>query len=304
MTNHNSPLSLFFSKIKNNNITLEYCNTLDDIFEDLKQPKISKYIFNSNSSNNTKRNVNFAFHPPRIIRKLLEFKLGEYSENALECLNLGIESALEIYQNPKNTSNIITELDLTFKETLSTFEYAKLMYTFVNQESDRISLSASNPKLSYQNSQTLFNVAKQSDILFIALGYGGIMPGLDVFSHYVKTQKKQNPQLDSNSVFYPVRFSRFKLEEKEPNLSLQEILNLESIVDNKQIVIFDEETGTGLTMDLAKSYFETVFGRKDLICFANDSSVDEYNLNKKYAVEKDISFRLPLKKLIKSKLFF
>lgn len=104
----------------------------------------------------------------------------------------------------------------------------------------------------------------QEDILFVALANGGIAAGMDVFLRYCDMTK------NSNSKFYAVRFSREKMKDREPQISKDEGRYLESIGHNKQIILFDEDSCSGKTIELARDFLvKNVFGERKIITMVN-----------------------------------
>jgi hypothetical protein len=271
MSQYNSPLSKLYYDINSNKLDLEYTGNLSEIFKDLTSPKTFKSRF-INSSKISPIDINNALHPPRILRKLLDFKINSSSEVKLECLNAGINSVLRMYQIPQITPNLSIHLYNYFKSVLSKSDFTQLIFEEIHQQSDTISFDSSNPKLSFDFVKNLEQRLTCKDILFIPLGYGGIMPGLDVFNKYTNN----NP--DSKSVFYPVRFSREKLKDKTPQLNLEEIYKLEILAKTKQVVIFDEDCYSGLTLEIAKTFFQNNLKQKDILSYANISRNPIYSL--------------------------
>lgn len=82
----------------------------------------------------------------------------------------------------------------------------------------------------------------------IALAHGGIAAGMDVFLGYCDLTA-------SDSLLYAVRFSTQKLLDQEPQLSAREHSVLIRMREQRQIVIFDEDSASGTTLRKARAYF-------------------------------------------------
>lgn len=271
MNQYISPLSKLYSNIRSKRIDTNYAGNLYEILEDLKSPKNIKTRVRNSSRVNV-FDINNAFHPPRIIRTLLDFKINSSSELRFECLNTGINSVLEMYQDPQNTPDFCNNLSNYFRLILPKKEFKDLMFQKVYQETDNISFDSSRPELSFNFVKNLEQILTCKDILFIPLGYGGIMPGLDIFNKYTYNNPK------SKSVFYPVRFSKYKLEDEVPQLEPKEIIKLETFTKTKQVVIFDEDSCSGLTLDIAKKFFQDNLKQKNILSYANNSMIQKYSL--------------------------
>ena len=201
---------------------------------------------------------NLILHPPRIIRACINYK----TENP-ECedKNVLVQEAtvlgLQIYQNLPEARRGIDAL----RKKIQFQGHHKLLTRELIQPYDFI--DHLNPVRSETSVEHLESLVNKEDILFIALAHGGVAPGMDVFLRYCAKFGR------SNSVFYPVRFSKTKSGDTTPQVSTYEKKYLQKEGKGRRIVIFDEDAYTWNTMRGARSFLaRNVFflPEKEIIC--------------------------------------
>lgn len=198
-------------------------------------------------------NVKLVFHSPRIIRAFLDYKIERPSEGIEDLLREGIDLGLDIYSSNVD-SDRINHLRKRIEETGNYPILGRRLF----QRGDNITLLSSDPGLSKKTAKKVADGNNGESILLIALGHGGTMAGMDVYLRYCDIT-------GSDSEFYVVRFSRAKKKDEIPKVTSDEIDYLRSKSDGRQVVIFDEDTSTGSTMEFATRFFgETVFPGKRL----------------------------------------
>lgn len=212
------------------------------------------------------------FHPPRIIRAFIDYKIEnssrEWSLNKtnesvyMSYIQDSINLALEIYSG-KSTKDKVFEL----MEKLNNSSDKDLLYKQLFQGVDEVSLDAIHPYYSIKSLDILLNKFKGKDLLFISLAHGGISPGLDIFLRY------QNETKNKNSVFYGVRFSNKKSQDSIPELIPQEINYLKNMSKNRNVVVFDEDVNTGRTMMLANNDFRNYIIKKEFYLLTNKGGI-------------------------------
>lgn len=195
--------------------------------------------------------ADLALHPPRVIRAVVDYKIANPELQLEDAVREAITFALQIYQKPKETP----------ARTQAFREYAQkitdgitpLLSTRVSQQYDTVTWDVCSPELSEAAAGELARKIENADILFIALGHGGVAAGMDVYLHTVEKQK------DRNSLFYVVRFSTSKCGDDSPRVSHRETEYLREMARGKTIVLFDEDVNTADTMKKAYEYFSDLF---------------------------------------------
>lgn len=200
----------------------------------------------------------FALHPPRIIRAAIDWKIAHPDISAEEYVDQAINVGLAIYQRRPTAFHLLTE----FGNRLA-IEKPELLQSEVEQIQDTVTWNATQPKYSYQTAETLITQTGGSDILFIAIGHGGTAAGMDVYSKYLLNT-------DSDSGFYVVRYSRAKKADTVPRLTEGEVQKLHKQAKDRQVVIFDEDISTGITLRNMQSELQfSIFPGKKILSITN-----------------------------------
>ena len=225
--------------------TQEYNGTLEGVIDELDKILVTERI-DANAL------LTIAQDSARVIRAALD--AGEYREEATEL-------ALAVYQRHPDARALLH----AFREKAGVFP--------VLQRPDQFAAQYTHTCYTRTTIESLELLAKQSPVLFIALGHGGILPGMDVFTHYV-----DNTQTDS--VFYPVRYSTRKKMDTRPQLD--DYTAVQKYAHGREIVIFDEDLCSGATMGGAYSFFaQKVFSHHPIILLTNDALTNEKGLAKR-----------------------
>lgn len=217
-----------------------------------------------------------ALHPPRIIRAIVDYKISNpNTPGILPLLQEAIQLGLDFYLN-----GIVGEEICRFRQRVVglTGDYS-LLDAPLKQASDPATWNAMEPAKSRQTAANVLHRTDCGDILFIALGHGGVAAGMDVYLNCL------NFTGNSNSKFYVARFSIHKLRDNIPRLTMEEIQYLRAQAIRRSIVVFDEDISTGTTMDRAGRFFKNlVFPDQPVV-----SLVTNYAINKTEAkVLKDL----------------
>lgn len=185
------------------------------------------------------------FHPPRIIRAAVNHKISNpTSPKAHEGIHAAIKLGLHLYRNPENS---LAQL-LDYKKNISTTTANDLLTTPLHQKKDRPSWEAAQPDKSKHTAEQL--AKSHQDILFIALAHGAIAPGMDTYLRFGELKQ-------TNSVFYPVRFSNNSSLDKLPQISDVEKRFLREHAEGRDVVVFDDDRTTGATLDAAEDTFRS-----------------------------------------------
>lgn len=104
----------------------------------------------------------------------------------------------------------------------------------------------------------------RDNLLFIALGHGGVASGMDVYNYYSDLTN------NSNSEFYVIRASHLKMRDFSPRISESEKKYLSEKANERQIIIYDEDRIMRTTLNTAVDYFQKeVFPRRFIISGCN-----------------------------------
>ncbi|MDO8516931.1 MAG: hypothetical protein Q7S33_02295 [Nanoarchaeota archaeon] len=231
----------------------QYFGSLENVLSEIEENLISSKPYN----------INLALHPPRIIRAVIDYKIENPFQKEPEILlREAIQLGLDVY---KGNSNVIEEIK-QLKENIEK-NNDELLKKTLEQPIDKLSWDATNPKLSKRTADELIKETKGQEILYIALAHGGIAAGMDSFLRYC--DKTNN----YDSSFYVSRFSMQKLKDLKPQLTNTEIEYLQKLAIRKRVVIFDEDSYSGTTLDEANYFFKTeVFPNKTIINAVNSDA--------------------------------
>lgn len=211
--------------------------------------------------------LDLALHPPRIIRAVLDYKISNEDEGLLDLVTESSDVALSVYRGDIDSAEQLER----FKKRVKRMD-DRLLYSELKQPSDLASWSASKP---FRSHATALRINSQigGDVLFIALGHGGVAPGMDVFLRYCKMSGSDG------SVFYPVRFSYHKLGDQVPRVDEGELRHIVRSALGKTVVLFDEDICTGESLLNASKYFAALRP----VCFTNlDMFTEKEKPLKKY----------------------
>lgn len=218
-----------------------------------------------------KEYADFALHPPRIIRLIIDSHIANPQLHLEEAVQEALAYALEVYETPCK----LPAKTKAFREYV-TRQQPQLLSTEIKQCPDHTSWLAYMPAFSRNAARRLDSERGDSDMLFLALAHGGITAGLDV---YLRAANRQQPK---NSVFYVVRFSTTKMNDCFPRLSESEKERLQKTADGKKIVLFDEDVVSGSAMRTAYEFFSELFDQEEIILLTNyDANAELEKLKKK-----------------------
>lgn len=232
-------------------------SVLDETLEALSSKKKIKDI------------IHLALHPPRIIRAILDYKIE--NPNSLELESLlkdAINIGLDIYRN--NDTDISIQEIYEFIYKINETKNEPLLYRELKQPSDFMTWNATNPIRSESSANKLITKTKGEPVLFLALAHGGIAAGMDTYLRYC------NKSENKNSFFYTARYSTRKSKDIDLHLNPSEILYLQEQLQEKQIVLFDEDKTSGKTLENAHNFlYENVFQKKNIILLTNLDKKEE-----------------------------
>ncbi len=122
---------------------------------------------------------------------------------------------------------------------------------------DQITLLSSNPLLTERTAKKIIK-EYEDNITIIALANGAILPGLDL---YHKTLRIKTAQTEQNNLYF-IRYSTQKMQDKKPKIDDEEKDYITTLGKKTQIILFDEDVSTGITLISAKNYFKRHLGVK------------------------------------------
>ena len=204
------------------------------------------------------RRLNF-WAPGRLLRGVLDYKIDARPTDPVIDVPELIEHTTALVSDIYGRN--VSEEDLA-AYTYRIAEYPGLSETIVLHEDDSTSVDASCVRFSRSAAEALADYTNNSDVLFIPLGHGGVVPGIVAYKHYVRLHT------GDNSVLYPVRYSLDKKKDPNPQLTSEEIDYLKEAAAGRKVVIFDEDTFSGRTLFQASNFFRELLGR-EVIPLAN-----------------------------------
>ena len=185
-----------------------------------------------------------ALHPPRLIRAVIDWKIENPFDEVEDLVSQVVQTGLAIYAGDPNAPELLQ----AFRGRIE-LEQPQLLTTIVEQKDDLPTWVGTDPEKSYETAKRLAYGYDGDNILLIALGHGGTAAGMDVFLRYQDITQ-------SDSAFYVVRFSRHKKEDEKPQLTISEIAQLREMTQARRIIVFEEDSVSGKTMEGACSYFK------------------------------------------------
>lgn len=186
------------------------------------------------------------FMNTRIVRGILDYKncpAGvQYHLHTI--IPTWVDMSLWLYQWDKNT---LEKLNILEKNLEEVWKFEML------QRFDPETWTAMNPYYCEKTAQALIKEIGRGEFVFIALWHGGILPWVDVYLRLIS-------KLSQESLFYPIRFSRAKKKDKIPRIDEGwEFVYLSEALDDRVLVIFDEDASSGNTLLKAETYFYEKF---------------------------------------------
>ena len=257
---YHSPFNALIANSAGSGQNLKYSGTLDDVLSDVATLSLHK----PSSTANAKV---WALHPPRIIRAVVDYKIQHPNSPEIEVLlREAIRVALGVYSDPTNSAETVGKL----RDKIKTMGLEALLTSPLNQPSDGLTWEATEPARSQKTAQQLASQIQSNDVMVVALAHGGVAAGMDFFLRYCDISKSQD------SAFYVARLSTQKLKDTQPRLSAREVNYLRKLAQGRQVVIFDEDSLSGTTLNIAYTYFSAhVFPNQIVIILSNLNMAEE-----------------------------
>ena len=273
MDNYELPIDKKYFMAGSNSLDIRFSGSISTLLNRLKS-----YNHNSNSKlNQNYQTSQFILNVPRVLRGLLEAKI-EYSnsEDLSDCIETCTNLLVDMYKNPSSTPTLVNNLESYLENNLPNNLFENILNYNFEQPSAPTTISFSNPKYTKKNSKLLSQMLNNQDILLLPLAFGGLLAGIDTFLQYTINECKNN----TNSKIYPVKYSIHKGYDNKPNLSELECNKLKNFSKGRKVVIFDEDSNSGRTLDLAKKYFSETLELDDILVYGNYPYNDRHNLAK------------------------
>ncbi|MDB5175175.1 MAG: hypothetical protein JWM81_33 [Candidatus Saccharibacteria bacterium] len=218
----------------------------------------------------------------RLIRSLLDTKADTaYTGVTFEGVRAVTKFALSVFDG--------TTTPATIYDLLSDNPGSRLAFdTPVHQTKDITTFDSTSLEKITDAAARLAELVGKEDVLFLSLCHGGLIAGAGTFM----TREQARPQGDS--LFYPVRFSRYKHGDAAPMLSHDEVQRLRSESVGRALVVFDEDMCSGNTLEYAQEHFARLFGRPVAVLTTNNlrdkfalyaksrKNYDEFKLHESY----------------------
>lgn len=220
----------------------------------------------------------------RLIRAIIDAKIvNPDTEITFDEVRSATNLALDIFRGTAN------------RASLYNFVQGNLpLSTPVLQKSDSVTHVSTQPGKICAAAAHLAETAGDQDVLFLSLCHGGLIAGAGTYL----TREHSRPY--GNSLFYPVRFSRYKCGDMVPNLTAEEIARLTQEASARKVVVFDEDMCSGETARTAQEYFSRLFGLPVICITTNDMTVSFNNFAEKSLIKNDKDLHENFKKIIVS----
>lgn len=255
----------------NDGSSLYYSNSFESLFEPLSD-SLEKKIFSNNNLDTIDIN-NLILNPTRLIRGLINYKFSfresQEKNTILDDLILdAINLTKQIYLQNPNSYYSLKKIEEISKRV--SFKDFNLMDFKIIQKKDKTSWNSYNSRFTLIS---LLNIKKRveklhrinQDIFLIPLAHGSVPVAFDLYLRYIE---KSN---STNSIIYPIRFSRLKYKDTTPVLSSFDLDFISSNLENKFPVIFEEDLASGKTLEIAYNYFTKKFSNTNFsVIYNND----------------------------------
>jgi hypothetical protein len=219
---------------------IDYNGTLGNVLEDLKRA-----IHEPGQPDKTA----LLLHPPRAIRAAIDYKVARPDLSAAnDLVKESIALGLKMYKDPEHSTELLERFTVHVEE-----DAPDLMTLPLVQKKDVTTWEASHHERSEKSALEL--AEGNDDVLFIALAHGGVAAGMDTYLRYCDIKKS------TESSFYVVRLSHSSTYDKDPQISKPEEEYLRDQSSDRSVVIFDEDQGTGMTLESAESSIQTIVGK-------------------------------------------
>ncbi len=227
-----------------------YTGTLKRVLDDLES--------SLESEENEQTILNLIFHPPRIMRAVVDYKIEAGTEHAENLVREATGLSLGIYRSEDGIEDKIRK----FRESVQS-KSPELLDRQLVQSVDGTTLSAMDPYRSRRTSEWMRRKTNGSPLFFVPLAHGAVATGMDVYLRYCDLT-------GTNSEFYPVRFSRQKSADREPRITRREKeYIMEKSADKEFLVVFEEDTISGTTLGNAAMFFLRNFPERKIFTAAN-----------------------------------
>ncbi len=198
-----------------------------------------------------------AILPQVLIRGIIDQNVENPHAGQVERVRGAIGIGLAAYR--KDYEKAIVEAE-KYKSSLTPEELA----WDIHQKDDRATWIGTDPQYSYQTAMNLAFRFPQDSLMLIALGQGATAAGMDVFLRHADITKRKDSSL------YVVRFSRSKKNDARPMMSEEEAVYLQSEGKGKQVILFEEDSHSGVTLQKGTDFFRKyVYPGKQVLPISN-----------------------------------
>jgi hypothetical protein len=170
---------------------------------------------------------NAFWHPGHLMRSIID---NTTSEARIDLVNKAAHFALRFYAHGTGSDQL-----RALRESTSMHD---LLGKSVRQPSDGATLYAMEAERTAAAAQRLQDTIT-NDVLMIPLCHGGFVAGVQTALQY----HRLNPDSDIN--VYPIRYSRDKMRDTMPQISVAEMEYIKAGVEGRTVVVFDEDSYSG-----------------------------------------------------------
>ncbi len=227
--------------------TLE--SAIDALSEELKadQPDVASLIL----------------YPPRLMRAIIDTRV-EFPED---------EGLIDLYYKTLLIITSVYSSDAKSLKLLGDFrrqlqEQPSLLKREIQQKKDAASWYAGEPENAERAVGQLETLTGGTDIVFLPLAHGGVATGYDIFLRYIQNTSS------INSVAFPIRFSRNKMKDEEPQVDEELKDMIGKFCDGRTVVIYEEDTVTEKTILSAEAFFKKNFPDAKIVKLSSSDSIN------------------------------
>ncbi len=205
-------------------------------------------------------------HPPRIIRAIVDYKInlcdkGAETSEIEKLLENTISIGLHTYSlETALAAQMLDAIAAELKEN-----HGDLWQKAVSQPHDYDTACAMYRTYTSECASKIAQQLDKSGVLFICIGHGSIASGMDTYLRYCALSGMQDNE------FYVVRCSRKRHLDDAPKLSATEKELLKQKAHEKKIVLYDDISSSGTTLNSAAKYFANIFPGTKINAFYSSS---------------------------------
>jgi hypothetical protein len=182
-------------------------------------------------------------HPGRVLRGLIDENIRQSGNPEIEQLiQSGISVMKSVYLQDGKEKDVLAAFRSQLEDAAPSVSQA-----IVRQTRDPVTWVAMDPVRSEESARVLSNLFQGRDLILVALAHGATEAAMDMLLRY------QSMTGNVSSLFYPLRLSMHKKEDRALRISDMEKQYLQQAAESRAIVIFEEDICGGKTHRLARN---------------------------------------------------